>query len=110
MSEGREEIRRRFPHVMQEVDERKSVVHVDAVRTDREEAEKVAHNVQGYEPTVIDYLRRCDTDEQALEIIAFLEARGEIKPSHATWLREQLVRQGLRSFGGKKNHGYYERG
>ncbi len=108
MSEEQQyEIRRRFPNLSQEVERRTSAVRISAVRTDQKEAEKAAHSVQGYEPTVVDYLRRCDADEQALEIIGFLEAKGEIESGYAKRLREQLTRHGLRSFGGKKKPGHY---
>jgi len=108
MSEKQEyELRKRFPNLSQEVEQRTSAVRISAVRTDQGEAEKTAHSFQGYEPTVVDYIRRCDTDEQALEIIGFLEAKGEIEPDYVKRLREQLVRHGLRSFGGKKKPGHY---
>ena len=111
MNEGqREELRRRFSNVMREVDERRSAVRIGAVRTEKEAAEKAAHSVHGYEPTAVDFIRRCDTDEQALEIINFLEVKGDIDSSYAKRLREQLVRQGLRSFGKKKGPGCYEQG
>jgi hypothetical protein len=103
--------RKKFPNLAREIEQRKAAIRIDAVRTDAGEAEKAATPyVQGYEPTVIDYLRRCDTDEQALEIIDFLENRGELEPEYAERLRNQLARYGLRSFGSKKDPGYYELG
>jgi hypothetical protein len=111
MNEGqREELRRRFPNLMKEVDGRRSSVRIGAVRTETKEAEKASYSVQVYEPTAVDFIRRCDTDEQALEIINFLEVKGDIDPDYAKRLREQLVRQGLRSFGKKKGPGCYEQG
>ena len=91
-----------------EVEERKRVLRIDAVRTDREQAERVSYQIQGYEPTVIDFIRRCDTEQQALEVIEFLESRGELSPEYARRLRGQLTRLGLRSFGPKRNPGCYE--
>lgn len=105
----KDEFRRKFPGLAQEIGGI-GTVRVDAVRTSAEEAEKVVHSVQGYEPTVIDFIRRCENDKQALEIINFLEEKGEIEPSYAKRLRAQLARQGLRSFGSKKNPGCYEQG
>ncbi len=103
-------LRKKFPNLAREIKQRKATIRIDAIRTEPSEAEKVAHYVQGYEPTVIDYIRRCDTDEQALEIINFLETRGELKPAYAKRLRSQLVRLGVRSFGSKKDSGWYEQG
>jgi len=104
-----DEFRKKFPKIAQEMGGA-GTVRIGAVRTSVKEAEKVAHSVQGYEPTVVDFIRRCESDEQALEIIDFLEKRGEIEPDYANRLRTQLVRQGLSSFGPKKNPGCYEQG
>lgn len=104
-----EEFRRRFPKLAQEMGGI-GTVRIDAVRTSPKEAEKAAHSFQGYVPTVIDFIRRCENDEQALEIIDFLESRGEIDPGYAERLRKQLAQRGLHSFGPKKNPGCYEQG
>ena len=103
-----DEFRRRFPSLAAEVEERKQVLKIDAVRSDVKEAERISCSTQGYEPTVIDFIRRCDTEQQALEIIEFLESRGELTPEYARRLRDQLTRLGLRSFGPKRNPGCYE--
>lgn len=102
------EFSEKFPNLAREIKERKAAIHIDSVRTDVGEAEKLsAPDMQGYVPTVIDYIRRCDTNEQAFEIIDFLEARSELEPAYAKRLRRQLIRYGLRSFGSKKNPRYY---
>ncbi|MEA1905311.1 MAG: DUF2095 family protein [Candidatus Hadarchaeota archaeon] len=105
----KDEFRRKFPKLAQEM-EGTGTVRVDAIRTSAKEAEKAAHTVQGYEPTVVDFIRRCESDKQALEIINFLEDRGKIESNYAKRLRAQLARRGLRSFGSKKNLGCYEQG
>lgn len=110
MSEYTEdEFRRKFPKISQEMGG-SGTVRIGAVRTSSKEAEKVAHSVHGYEPCAVDYIRRCKSDEEALEIINFLEKKGDIEPEYANRLRTQLTRQGLRSFGAKKNPGCYEQG
>jgi hypothetical protein len=106
---AKEEFRRKFPHLARELGGA-GTIRIAAVRTSIKEAEKAAHSIHGYEPTAIDFIRRCENDRQALEIIDFLESRGEIEPAYAKRLREQLVRRGLRSFGPKKNPGCYEQG
>lgn len=105
----RDEFRRKFPNIAKEMGGA-GTIQISAVRTSVKEAEKVAHSLQGYEPTAVDFIRRCESDEQALEIIDFLERKGEIEPDYASRLRTQLVEQGLRSFGPKKNPGCYEQG
>ena len=105
----KDEFRKKFPKIAQEMGGT-GTVRIGAVRTSSKEAEKVAHSVHGYEPSAVDYIRRCDSDEQALDIINFLEKKGDIEPEYANRLRTQLARQGLRSFGAKKNPGCYEQG
>lgn len=61
----------------------------------------------GYNPTVIDFIRRCDTEEQAMEILDFLEKKGDLDNKEATEIRNQLLSEGLRSFGSKKEAGFY---
>lgn len=110
MSErARKELRRNYPNLAEELG-RIGTVRVDAVRTSHREAEKVAHSVQDYKPTIIYFIRRCENDDQALEIINFLEERSEIESSYAQRLRVQLVERGLRSFGKRRKFGCYERG
>lgn len=61
----------------------------------------------GYDPNVIDFIRRCDTDDQAFEIIDFLEKKDDLQSDTADSLRGQLKTKGLRSFGEKKQAGFY---
>ncbi len=105
----RKEFRRKYPNLAGEMNGR-GTIRIQAVRSDVDEAEKAAHGVEGYEPTVVDFLRRCKDDAQALEVIEFMEKRGEIKPDYAKRLRFQLVERGLRSFGKLKKPGWYEHG
>ncbi|MFN4132984.1 MAG: DUF2095 family protein [Candidatus Hadarchaeales archaeon] len=107
MIEVDEEFKKKFPNLYRELHEGLRV-RIHAVRSSEEEAEKIA--ISNYEPTVIDFIRRCDTEEQALEIINFMEKRNEITSEYAKRLREQLVREGVRSFGKKREPGCYERG
>jgi hypothetical protein len=97
---NRELIKKKFPHIAAELEE--PSVSFSSVRSDPKEAEKAS-----FEPTAVDFIRRCDTEEQALEIIDFLESRKEIHHDYADKLRKQLKERGLRSFGSKKKPGYY---
>ncbi len=62
---------------------------------------------RGYNPTVIDFIRRANTVEEALEVIDYMEKRGEIDHEYAERLRTILREEGLRAFGSKKEPGYY---
>lgn len=99
----KEEFEKAYPHLAGEL-ERESI-SIEAYRENEEEVEDFA----GYSPTVIDFLRRCETDEEALEIINWLEGRGEITREMAKELRIQLIKKGVRSFGSKKEWGWYEK-
>jgi len=85
-------------------------LRIDSVRLDVEEAEKEAQGLpEGYSPTPIDYLRRCSNDEEALEVINYLEKKGEIDGKLSEMLRQQVRSLGVRSFGPLKEEGYYLR-
>lgn len=109
-----EQLLERFPHLAKEMKSSTSDVLIDGVRW--EETNRTQQSIttdksrfSGHSPDVVDFLRRCTTDEEAMQIIDFLEKRGEISTIHAKELRRQLQTQGVRSFGSKKSWGYYER-
>jgi len=97
-----------FPNLVEELESSKNRVAIDSVRTDVKTGEKaVSKRFVHYTPDVIDFIRRCDTEEQAEEIISYMEKRGEIKRQYAKKLRKQLEEKGVRSFGAKKEENYY---
>ncbi|MCQ8898585.1 MAG: DUF2095 domain-containing protein [Hadesarchaea archaeon] len=99
-----EKFRKLFPHLAEELGG-EGTVRISGVRSEREEAERAAD----FQPSAVDFLRRCDTEEEAEEILSYLERRGEITHEYAERLRRQLKERGLRSFGSKKEPGYYFR-
>ncbi len=97
-----------FSHLLEELEDGESKVAINSVRTDSETAEKkLSDKFHNYNPTIIDFIRRCDTETQAETIIAYLEKRGELTKEYAEELRKQLKRKGVRSFGSKKEENYY---
>lgn len=109
MAELDEEFRKKFPNLTKEFSG-PGTVKIDAARSSAEEADKVAHDRGGYEPTAIDFIRRCKTDSQALDVIDFLEKKGDITRDYAKRLRSQIAVSGLGSFGKHREPGCYERG
>lgn len=110
MEIDRERFRKMFPNLAKEIEGEKNRVTTSIVRLDSEEGEKAtSKRFDGYNPDVVDFLRRCDTEQQAEEIIAYLERRGEISQQYAMDLRKQLKNKGVRSFGPKKEDAYYLR-
>ena len=99
---------RMFPHLAKELETGDCGTKINSVRSDPTTGEKaVSKRFKGYTPDVIDFLRRCDKEKQAEEIIRYLEKRGEISLEYARKLRKQLKEKGVRSFGSKKESDYY---
>jgi hypothetical protein len=98
-----------FPKIAEEMNSDENRVPVNSVRTDQETGERhvTGGRFVNYVPEVIDFIRRCDTNKQAEEIISYMEKRGEIETQYASKLRRQLRERGVRSFGSKKEHDYY---
>jgi hypothetical protein len=97
-----------FPNLSEELEGGESKVKIDSVRTDSDNAEKsLSDKFRNYNPTVVDFIRRCDTEAQAETIIAYLEKKGELTKEYAGKLRKQLRKKGVRSFGSKKEENYY---
>jgi hypothetical protein len=105
----KESLKKMFPNLAKELHSNGNKVPVNSVRTDVQTGEKASASEKfiHYMPDVIDFIRRCDTQEQAEEIISYMEKRGEIDNQYAVRLKEQLRQKGVRSFGPKKEQGYY---
>ena len=102
-----EEFRKKFSRLSKEIEEKEMAVRIDSVRT--QPVEDGRSTFSGYSPDAVDFIRRSETTEQALEIIDFLEKRGELSFDQAVRFRAQLKEKGLRSVGPKTELGYYER-
>ena len=110
MDVDKEQLRKRFPRLAQEIEGGEGSVPMTSIRSETETGEKAAsEEFEGYNPDVIDFLRRCENEEQGEEVIRFLLDRKEISRSYASRLRRQLREKGVRSFGSKKECDYYLR-
>lgn len=108
MKLDKKSFKKMFPNLAKELESSQQNVSINSVRTDIQDGEKAASKVSvHYIPDVIDFIRRCETEEQAEEIIAYMEKTGEIERRNAEKLRKQLREKGLRSFGPKKEENYY---
>ena len=63
--------------------------------------------LRGFDPQAIDFVRRAKTNEEALEVLNFLEQKGELSTEQCENLKQQLAEKGLASFGEHKEDGYY---
>jgi len=106
----KERFKKLFPHLYKEIEEGVAYIPLSGAKS-RSEIEIIeAGSVwSGYEPDVVDFIRRCKTIEQAEEIITYMENRKEITHQRAKELRIQLHKNGLRSFGSHKREGFYYR-
>ncbi|MGD0202585.1 MAG: DUF2095 family protein [Candidatus Bathyarchaeia archaeon] len=121
MATDKKSLKKMFPHLYKELETGDVKVPINAVRKNPQEVEEAEAEEEEFEPTVlpdklrhfnpcaVDFIRRCDTEAQAEEIIAYLKKKGEITKEYAEELRCQLKREGVRSFGPKKEDNYYFR-
>lgn len=126
-------LRKMFPHLYNELETGEVKVPINAVRKDPLEAEaevegeecgcdechepevitpstpstNTPDKLRHFSPQAVDFLRRCDTEVQAEEIISYLQKKGEITGEYASELRGQLKKDGVRSFGSKKEEYHY---
>jgi hypothetical protein len=123
MAIDKRNLKKMFPHLYDELGSSENKVSIDAVRKDAQTAEEEAcgetdqetepqnastpDRFRHFNPSAVDFIRRCDTEAQAKEIIDYLEKRGEITKENASELRRQLKRDGVRSFGPKKEENHY---
>jgi len=126
MAIDKKSIKKIFPHLYEELEKGEVKVPINAVRKNPLEAEAAAvgeeygyteeefasytetpDKLRHFNPSAVDFIRRCDTELQVEEIIAYLQKKGEINTENAEQMRCQLKRDGLRSFGPKKEEYYY---
>lgn len=110
MEIDKKQFKRIFPHLAEELETKEHRIPITSIRSDLQIGEKSSSKgFDTYTPDVIDFIRRCDNEQQAEEIIDYLEKRKEISHDYARRLKKQLTEKGVRSFGSKKEEGYYLR-
>jgi hypothetical protein len=130
MAVDKKSLRKMFPHLYNELETGEIKIPINAVRKSPLEAEaevereecgcdechepeviapstNTPDKLRHFNPQAVDFLRRCDTEAQAEEIISYLQKKGEITGEYASELRCQLKNDGVRSFGPKKEEYYY---
>ncbi|MCS7097091.1 MAG: DUF2095 domain-containing protein [Candidatus Methanomethylicia archaeon] len=105
MSIDQETLKKYFPNLSREIEEKLSLIAL-SLKSGTSKSTRVP-KFRGYEPTVIDFIRRCDNETQALEIVNFLEKRNELSHEEAEIIREILRKKGVRFFGPKKESDWY---
>jgi hypothetical protein len=128
----KKDIRKMFPHLFDELEIGEVKVPINGIRKNPAEAEsevaeecscdecakevdevtestETPDKLRHFNPQAVDFLRRCDTEVQAEEIIVYLQKKGEITVEYAEQLRSQLKKDGARAFGPKKEENHYFR-
>ncbi|MCW3982667.1 MAG: DUF2095 domain-containing protein [Candidatus Bathyarchaeota archaeon] len=127
----KKDLKKMFPHLYEELQSGDVKVSINGIRKNAAEAEgevegcgcdewhegeedleqctETPDKLRHFNPQAVDFLRRCDTEAQAEEIIAYLEKKGEITKEYAKELRCQLKKDGVRVFGPKKEENHYFR-
>ncbi len=98
-----DEFRKKFPHLAREILDEEGIgltISVDSKKM-------IPDPWRGYTPGPRDYIRRCKSVEEALEVIDYLEKHGEITKEEADEYRSILKKHGLEYFGNKKGDDYY---
>ena len=98
-----EEFKKKFPSISRELGREGNLSLNELLDSKKQSGDMFL----GYIPTAIDYLRRCDTKEQAKKTIEYLVKKCEIDKTYGDKLLKQLKEKGLRSFGPKKDDGDY---
>ncbi len=98
-----------FPNLAKELEQGSVTVKINSIQSDDKAKENIASKTfEGYNPNVIDFLKRCSTLEEANEIIDYMEKQNKISTKEAQKLQIQLKEKGVRSFGAKKEDNYYD--
>ena len=126
MAIDKKSLKKMFPNLYKELETGDCKISIDAIRKNPQEAEnaqceeeeiieeeefapstETPDKLRHFNPSAVDFIRRCDTEAQAEEIIAYLQKKGEITKEYAEELRCQLKQKGVRSFGPKKEENHY---
>ena len=106
----RDRFKKLFPHLAREMESGPSKADEnDNSETGEPKANDEARKWAGYDPDVVDFIRRCETVGQAEEVVDYMESRGDITAERAAEIRKQIIEEGLRSFGLKKEERFYHR-
>jgi hypothetical protein len=108
MEIDKKEFKKKYPKIAEEMERTNNTIRVNFNKTNSDSKKiRKEKDLKGFNPTVIDFIRRCNTVQEAESIINYLEKRGEISTTNTENLRIQLKEKGIRSFGPKKGDNYY---
>ena len=115
-----DEINKQFPHLIEEISTKKKIMQINSFNMNVEQnikEQSESHELypnELYNPGVIDFLRRCTKNEDAINILDYLMKRNEIKQQDYRKYKNIISQEGglkrlIEKFGGFKQPGYYMR-
>lgn len=108
MEIDKKEFKKKYPKIAKEIEQTNKIIRINFTKTNSDSKKiRKEEELKGFNPTVIDFIRRCNTVQEVESIINYLEKRGEISTDYAKNIRKQLKEKGIRSFGPKKGESYY---
>ncbi len=108
-----EDMEKHFPHLHAEISDDEMILGIDNVEGSfspskgTDDLSITDDPLIDFDPTVIDFLSRAKTEEEAKEIIDFSQQQGHLTAEEALQLLEQLQKDGVRSFGPIRTSGHY---
>ena len=120
ISYNKKELKKHLPHMIKEIYNQNKSIKIDSVDYKVEEIEKkknekdLSNPEELTNPTVLDFIRRCSTNKEAIEILEYLLKRKEISNENYDFYKKEIEKkEGLRNLiemsGGVKKPGYYLR-
>jgi len=115
------ELEKRFPNLMSEISNKKKALRINSVNLNLEynAEDNELNETKDYQedlknPGTIDFIRRCSSQNEAIEILDYLLKRKEISNDEYKMLKNQIKKKNglkklIEKYGGFKKPGYYER-
>jgi len=123
VSYDKSELNQFLPHLMDEIENKEKSMKINSIDYDIEGSEKKEAEENPKEPScldnlsnprAIDFIRRCSTKKEAIEILDYLLEREELSQDEYNKIKKRIEKkEGLKSLinesGGFKEPGYYIR-
>jgi hypothetical protein len=121
ISYDKKELEEYLPHLIDEISEKKKILRMDLVNFEIEEKEDEMDQINSsyipkelINPGVIDFIRRCVTKDEAIEILEYCLKKKELGLKEYEKYKNQIMQKGglkklIEESGGLKHPGYYEK-
>ena len=121
ISYDKKELETFTPHILAEISKENKTLRIDSIKHENKSSNDHPKKVYSshlpselINPGVIDFIRRCSTQEEAVEILDYLFKKAEIRQEEYQKLKKQICQEGglkkiIEESGGFKKPGYYLR-